>query len=172
MPSVEKLMTPEQLARNEELRQMIMGTWASRQLPDRDSLIEVGNIDTREIVNAMGGKSFSELPFDQGYFCTLSPFSHLTPKAGSYYIGGYMLNALTLASKAGDNEWLGMDLPIVVTIASLTKQYDELDSFFSDRQRKCVCEFLQFVRDHAEFFFYNDKIYELDQSIQKACRRA
>ena len=118
----------------------------------------------------MGGKTYGELPFDEGYFCTLSPFSHLSPEAGSYYIGGYMLNALTLASKAADNAWLGMDLPVVVTIAALTKQYDGLDRFFSAEQRKCVCEFLQFVRDHAQFFFYDDKIDELDQSIQKACR--
>jgi hypothetical protein len=172
MPSIEKLMTPEQLARNEELRQLITGTWASRQLPDRESLIEVGNIDTHEIVNAFGGKSFSELPSDDGYFCTFTPFSDMTLEAGGYYIGGYMLNALMLASKAGENEWLGMDLPVVVTIAFLTKQYDEVDRLFSGDQRKCVCEFLQFVRDHAEFFFYDDKIYELDQSIQKACRRA
>jgi len=78
-----------------------------------------------------------------------------------------MLNALRLASLAAQNEWGGAGLEVVVTISAITEEYDKFQKLLSTEQKQCIRQFLQFVRDHADFFFWKDKIDQLEATIKK-----
>lgn len=58
-----------------------------------------------------------------------------------------------------------MDLPVVVTIKCLTERTDFLRARLSAGQRECAVEFLEFVREHCDFFFCEDEVAQIDQAI-------
>lgn len=122
-------------------------------------------MDSDELRGYFGGRAFSDLPFHDGYFATLVPFPYMAPGASVYYLGGYILDCLNRASRAAENPWAGMALPVVVTIKCLTVEMDFFRARFSVGQRECAVEFLKFVREHCDFFFYEDEVPQFDQAI-------
>jgi hypothetical protein len=166
MPAIDQLVSSEEQSRNERLQTQIKSAWTDQKVPDRDMIIAVGGIDTNKLINYFYGKRFDELPFENGAFCTESPFSYMTAGATAYYIGGYMLNALRLALLATQNEWGGMGLEVIVTLAALTESYDHFQKLLSTAQKQSIFQFLQFVHDHTDFFFWKDKVDRLESVMR------
>jgi hypothetical protein len=166
MPDITKLQLSTEQARNESLRTCILAAWSNEIIPTRENLLAVRDQDSHEILDRVAARRFNELPFDESYFLTLSPFSYMTADAICYYIGGYMLNALLLASKASENVWAGSDLSVVVVLMVLTKKSHLLSKRFSTAQKQCIRGFIEYVCDHADFFFWDDKVDDLETAKQ------
>jgi hypothetical protein len=162
MPDITKLQLSAEQARNESLRACILAAWSSKIIPTRENLLAVKDQDSHEILDRVAGRRFNELPFDDRYFLTLTPFLYMTADAICYYVAGYMLNALFLASRATENAWAGMDLPIIAVLTALTEESQRLSRRLSTHQKQCIRGFIEYVRDHAGFFFWEDKVDDLE----------
>jgi len=167
MPDTSQLTTEKQQTNLRILQESVSAAWDSQEIPTVDELLAVRMPDSIELLGYMSGKHFSGLPFSDPKFAHQSPFSYLSDKASAYYIAGYLLEILRRALMAKTNEWLGMDLPVIVTLEWLMKMKPGTISAFSIAQRTCIYRCLDLVRKYPEFFFWEDRIGELESAIAK-----
>jgi hypothetical protein len=92
--NVESLTEKTEIERLVTLKSAILKEWAANSAPSFTGLIGANGQDSQEIINYFEGRKFHELPFDDSFFCTMTPLYYLSDYSSAYYLGGYIIEAI------------------------------------------------------------------------------
>jgi hypothetical protein len=73
---------------------------------------------------------------------------------------------LDLAAKASVNPWGASGLEVVETLEALKNKYQNFSQFLNAAQRRCIRDFVAYVKNHAAFFFCEDIIVAIEAATE------
>jgi len=143
-----------------DLRLMILDAWSGLLIPQKSALIKVHDIDTDEIEQVYGGKSFDDPILINSIAADLSPLYYMRAQPACYYLGSFMLFHCD-SSQA----WGGDQTTHMLTVLTGRKTIKEFCSVLSHKQRLCVKSLLVIMKIFCHDYWCCDELTSFNESV-------